>query len=70
MQKFSGQDVERKSYHRSPAQKNRKSSHQAPRRGLNPNTLLLVMIRKPVDISFGLVIDKPKPFRYTVLKRR
>lgn len=67
MQKFSGQAVKRRSYHRNPTQKNRKSSHKAACRSLNPGPLLLVMIRKPVDISFGLVIDKLEPFRYTVL---
>ena len=66
MQKFSGQAVERRSYHRSTAQKNRKSGYKAARESLNLRPLLLVMIRKTVDISFGLVIDKAEPFRYTV----
>ena len=66
MQKFSGQAVERRSYHRNAAQKNRKSSYKAACRSLNLRPLLLIMIRKPVDISFGLVIDKAKLFRYTV----
>ena len=64
--KFFGQAVERRSYHRSTTQKNRKIGYKAACGSLNLCPLLLVMIRKPVDISFGLVIDKAVPFRYTV----
>ena len=49
------------------AQKNRKGCHKAYYRGLNSRPLLLIMIGFSVDISAALVIDKPEPFRYTVL---
>ena len=67
MQKLSGQAVERESHNRDSVQKDRKSSHKADHRDLNHCPLLSIVIQIAVDISSGLVIDKPEPFRYTVL---